>query len=393
MLKLVFYKKNQQTEIYKTTFKKRNMKTKSFYLGLALLSFMTWSCTSQDGSSNQSLKTSINASAQSLTTAMTSITSSPGYGVLSNSGLASSPSMVRSSAAASMTTITDTISLSQIAGIYDYKATKYKKWRPELFNFFSKTGTSSDFIVRLPESKVKNPRTLFQYLAADTALVNNYVIDVSKYRYVYGGFLWNYNLASNITVSNVNVGALSVQSSRNKTSGQNFVSDFMFTNGYDAKLQYSTGDTILSVYSISKGVTTLFQEKFTSIKDLTSHHREKLYSLTIGNVQVLRNPTSGNNGLDSARVYLGGVLQTKAKVKIIDTASSSTDENTEFSVIGHNRDLQITFDDGTVTTVSQLLSTTITDVRTLFLSLRQVYFATNVVDWVAWDVLMNKNNM
>jgi len=158
-------------------------------------------------------------------------------------------------------------------------------------------------------------------------------------------------------------------------------------------LQYSTGDTILSVYSISKGATTLFQEKFTSIKDLTSHHREKLYSLTIGNVQVLRNPTNGNNGLDSARVYLGGVLQTKAKVKIIDTTSSSTDDNTEFSVIGHNRDLQITFDDGTVTTVSQLLSTTITDVRTLFLSLRQVYFATNVVDWVAWDVLMNKNNM
>ena len=367
------------------------MKTKSFYLGLALLSFMTWSCTSQDGVTNQSLKTSISASAQDLTTAMSSITSSTGYGVLSSS--ASAPSMVKSSTSASsvISSVSDTISLSQIAGIYDYKAKKYKKWSPLLFNFFAKTGTSSDFIVRLPESKVKNPKLLFQYSAADTALVNNYVIDVSKYSYVFGRYLWNYNLASTITVSDVNVGALTVQSSRNKTEGQNFVSDFLFADGYDAKLQYSTGDTILSVYSISKGGTTLFQEKFTAIKDSASRHREKQYSLTIGNVQIVRNVAKGSNGLDSAQVYLGGVLQTKAIVKIIDTTSSTDD--TEFSVIGNNRDLQITFDDGTTTTVSKLLGSTITDVRSLFLSLRQVYFATNVVDWVAWDVLLNKNNM
>jgi len=62
-------------------------------------------------------------------------------------------------------------------------------------------------------------------------------------------------------------------------------------------------------------------------------------------------------------------------------------------VIGHNRDIQITFDDSTKTTVSQLLGSSIENVRTLFTSLRQVYFATNVVDWVAWDIYMNKNNM
>ncbi|HJV78492.1 MAG TPA: hypothetical protein VJ602_08925, partial [Paludibacter sp.] len=241
-------------------------------------------------------------------------------------------------------------------------------------------------------SKVKNPRTLMTYSPADTALVNNYVIDVSKYNYVFGRYLWNYNLVSTITVSNVSVGTLSVQSSRNKTDGLNFASDFAFANGYDAKMQYSTGDTILSVYNISKGGTTLFEEKFTAIKsDTASRHRERQYSLTIGNVQIVRNPTHGNNGLDSAKVYVGGVLQTKATVKFIDVSSSS--DETEFSVIGHNRDLQITFDDGTTTTVSQLLGSTINDVRSLFVSLRQVYFATNIVDWVAWDILMNKMNM
>lgn len=369
------------------------MKTKSFYLGLVLLSFMAWGCTSQDAITSKSLKTSITANAQDLTSAMTAITTSPGYSVLSTSAASNAPSMVQSSVSSTFSMpVSDTITLSQIAGIYDFKATKYKKWRPELFNFFAKTGTSSDMIVRLPESKVKNPRTLMTYSPADTALVNNYVIDVSKYNYVFGRYLWNYDLASTITVSNVSVGALSVHSSRNKTDGLNFMSDFTFANGYDAKMQYSTGDTILSVYSISKGATTLFEEKFTAIKsDTASRHRERQYSLTIGNVQIVRTPTHGNNGLDSAKVYVGGVLQTKATVKFIDVSSST--DTTEFSVVGHNRDLQITFDDGTTTTVSQLLGSTINDVRSLFVSLRQVYFATNIVDWVAWDILMNKMNM
>jgi len=154
----------------------------------------------------------------------------------------------------------------------------------------------------------------------------------------------------------------------------------------------SNGDTILSDYSISKGGTIYFEEKFTSIKsDTASRHREKEYSLTIGNVRIVRVPTHGNNGLDSAKVYLGDVLQTKAKVQFIDITNHS--DTTEFSVIGHNRDIQIVFDDSTKTTVSQLLGSSIENVRTLFTSLRQVYFATNVVDWVAWDIYMNKNNM
>lgn len=369
------------------------MKTKSFYLGLGLLCLVTWSCTSKDEITSKSFKTSINASSQDLTTAMSAITSSSGYSVLSTSVSANAPSQINSSNSESFfLSPSDTIMLSEIAGVYDFKATKFKKWHPELFNFFAKTGSSADFIVRLPESKVKNPRSLMLYLPTDTLLVNNYVIDVSKYNYVYGHYLWNYNLISTITISNVNVGSFSIQSSRNKTNGQHFASDFTFANGYDAKLLYSTGDTILSVYNISKAGTTLFEEKFTAIKnDTSSRHREKQYSLTIGNVLIVRTPTHENNGLDSAKVYVSGFLQTKSKVQFIDNESST--ESTEFSVIGHNRDLKITFDDGTTTTVNQLLGSTITDVRSLFVSLRQVYFATNVVDWVARDIFMNKMNM
>ena len=373
------------------------MKTKSYLIGLVLLGFLTWSCSNKDelSASQGSLKASMNTGAQSLTSAMSAITNSAGYQVLATGGSSNAPSLVKSTTSNSgsfFSTPLDTITLADIAGTYDYKASKYKKWHPELLNFFAKTGTSSDFIVRLPASKVKNPGSLFHFTASDTTLVNNYVIDVSKYNYNFGRFLWNYSLASTITIDNIAAGTLTVQSSRNRTNGYHFMSDFVFANGYDAKIVYNTGDTILSDYNISKGGVTLFEEKFTSIKnDTASRHREKEYSLTIGNVLIVRNPTHGNSGLDSAKVYVGGTLQTKAKVQFIDITNHN--DTTEFSIIGRNRDLQITFDDGTTQTVSQLLGSTITDVRTLFVSLRQVYFATNIVDWVAWDIFMNKKNM
>jgi len=371
------------------------MKTKSYFVSLVLLGLLTWSCSNKDelGSSQGSLKVSINTGADNLTSAMTAITTSKGYEVLATSGSSNAPSLVKSSVSGSFgMSRVDTVKMSDIAGVYDYQAANYKRWHPSLMNFFVKTGTNADFIVKLPASKVTHPGSLLRFTPADTLLVNNYVIDVTTYNYEFGRYLWNYSFASSIKIDNVDVGSMTIQSSRSKLTGKNFMSDFVFTNGYEAKMFSSNGDTILSDYSISKGGTIYFEEKFTSIKsDTASRHREKEYSLTIGNVRIVRVPTHGNNGLDSAKVYLGDVLQTKAKVQFIDITNHS--DTTEFSVIGHNRDIQIVFDDSTKTTVSQLLGSSIENVRTLFTSLRQVYFATNVVDWVAWDIYMNKNNM
>jgi len=371
------------------------MKTKSYFVSLVLLGLLTWSCSNKDelGSSQGSLKVSINTGSDNLTSAMTAITTSKGYEVLATSGSSNAPSLVKSSVSGSFgMSRVDTVKMSDIAGVYDYQAANYKRWHPSLMNFFVKTGTNADFIVKLPASKVTHPGSLLRFTPADTLLVNNYVIDVTTYNYEFGRYLWNYSFASSIKIDNVDVGSMTIQSSRSKLTGKNFMSDFVFTNGYEAKMVSSNGDTILSDYSISKGGTIYFEEKFTSIKsDTASRHREKEYSLTIGNVRIVRVPTHGNNGLDSAKVYLGDVLQTKAKVQFIDITNHS--DTTEFSVIGHNRDIQIVFDDSTKTTVSQLLGSSIENVRTLFTSLRQVYFATNVVDWVAWDIYMNKNNM
>jgi len=84
-------------------------------------------------------------------------------------------------------------------------------------------------------------------------------------------------------------------------------------------------------------------------------------------------------------------LQLHSIVKFIDVTSTSLNpDSTETSITNHKRELQITFDDGTSTTIKQLLGNTIDNIRTLFVSLRQTYFATGVVDWIAWDIYKNK---
>lgn len=367
------------------------MKTKSYYLGLVLLGFLTWSCSNkEDLAGNKSLKSSINSSAQELTVAMNAISASAGYQVLATPSETTNPSFTKPHVTAFDSTYSS-ILLADISGVYDFKAANYNKWNPSLLRFFVRSADNADMIVNLPKEKVQKPYTLLRYSPKDTLLVNDYKIDLSKYEYKFNRFLgWDYNMASNINISNVNAGDLQIQSSNSKANGYHFASNFAFASGYDTKTSYTSGDTIMSVYNISKDNKTLYEEKYTAIRtSATSKHREKEYSLTIGNVQIVRTP--GKSSLDSAKVYVSGVLQLHSKVQFIDVTTTSTSpDSTETSVTNHKRELQITFDDGTSTTIKQLLGSTIDNIRTLFVSLRQTYFATAVVDWIAWDIYINK---
>jgi hypothetical protein len=77
---------------------------------------------------------------------------------------------------------------------------------------------------------------------------------------------------------------------------------------------------------------------------------------------------------------VNGVLQPKATVTVIDKAADS-----EASVC-HKRDIKITFEDGTTTTISELIGKSVPNMATLFDSLHSVFFASYVVDWIAYDV-------
>jgi hypothetical protein len=362
------------------------MKTKSFYIVVLLISIFSWSCSNNDMSQG-TLKSSLNKSVQELSTAMNVISSSNGYQVLSTPSTDNTASLVKSSVLSFDSTY-NSILLADIAGVYDYRAI-YKRGSMSAFRFFTKTGESADMIVRLPEEKVKNPRVLLHFTPADTLLTNNYVIDLSKYEYHFNRYLgWDYQMASTINIKNVDAGALAIQSSNSRTSGYKYASEFVFADGYKASCTYASGDTAVATYAISDGTKTLYAEKYTAIKTYgDNRHREKQYSLTIGNVEIVRENVP-HDGLDSVKVYVGGVLQLNSKVEIVDI-DSTTDE-TDNSVINHKRELKITFDDGTSATISELLGSSVTTIRNLFASLRLASFATNIVDWIAWDIYTNR---
>ena len=364
------------------------MKTRGLYLVLAVLSLMTWSCnkstsSSLDETTGVSLKSSLTSGIQDLSTAMTAISSNSGYQVLTGSNGLTTKSTTTS---ALDTTLTNSLLLSNISGVYNYKSVLVKRGNNSIMKFFTKSADNPLMIVNLPEAKVTSPKDLLHYTASDTLLANNYKVTLSQYQYRFTYFKgWDYKMASNINISNVNAGDLKIQSSNNSLLGYHFASQYVFTNGYNVNYQYASGDTAISVYAITKDSKTLYEEKYTAIKSATSFkHAERSYSFTIGNVQIIRG--MGPNSLDSVKVYVAGILQTKAKVVIVDKVVDTTDQ----SVTHKKREMQITFDDGTVKTMTELLGANIDNVDTLFTSMRTVWFATSIIDWIAWDIYTNQ---
>ncbi|OIP83177.1 MAG: hypothetical protein AUK44_05960 [Porphyromonadaceae bacterium CG2_30_38_12] len=362
------------------------MKTKKLVIIASVIGMISWSCTSENPTGS-SLQLSLDQSSKTLSNALTAITTSPGYQVLAT------PSVAVSTASKVFSPVVDstfnTILLSDIVGEYEFnKANTYQRWKQPITNFFSKTADNESLmIVRLPEEKIKRPNSLFMYNPADTLLTNNYVFTLNKYDYKFNRVLgWDYTMASTINVKSVDAGALSIQSSSSKEAGYKFASEFAFTNGYTTKSSYTTGDTAVSVYAIYEGAKVIYEESFTAIKTAADmRHREREYAMTIGDVKIVRQ--LGPTSLDSAKVYLTGVLQTTAKVEVVDIATA---DGTDVSVTAHKRELKITFDDGTSKTISELLGTSVETIRNLFISLRQSYFATGIVDRIAWDIYMKK---
>lgn len=365
------------------------MKTKNLYLAVVMLGIFSWSCNRTNdlatSTNSESLKTSINKGVQDLTSAVNTISASPGYQVFTGANDIATKSAVISP----FDTLTHSILLANIAGVYGYKANTITRGRMSIMHFFNKTGESSQLIVSLPESKVNSSRSLLRYTPSDTLLANDYTISVSDYLFKFNLFSgYDYKMASSIKIKDVDAGALQIQSTNTKNNGFHYTSEFNFPDGYSTKCLYTSGDTATSSYSINQGTKILYEEKLVAIRsNLETRHHEREFSLTIGNVLIERKLGIGQT-LDSAKVYVGGVLQLKSKVEIMDT---STDPTTDPSVTNQKRELKITFDDGTSATFSQLAGTVITNINNLFTSMRQVNFATRIVDWIAWDIFTRKN--
>jgi hypothetical protein len=338
----------------------------------ALCVALLTNCTKNDGVLDQvSLKQAVDQSTMKLNTAMSAITATPAYGIFTMSDNGTTKSATDS-------TYHVYIPLDKVKGIYDYnKVTKYNHWGISLLHFFTKTADNSKMIVRMPLKKVTRPWTLRHFSAADSSLTNNFSIAVSAYHNNYNSYWdYDYNLVSEISIDDKVAGNLGIETLVSPKTGINYNSQYAFAGGYTAKYKFESGDTTVSSFTILNGNTTLYEEKLLKIKnDTAKYHREHLYILTIGNVQITR-----KSGSKDIQISVNGVPQPKAVVAIIDK------DNDDEASVCKKRDIQITFEDGTVSTVSTLIAGSVDNIKTLYTSLHQVFFAAYIVDWIAYDI-------
>jgi hypothetical protein len=350
------------------------MKKTAFKLAsISLLIVLVMGCSKSDpGVSSTVLKDAISSSAQNLNNAVTEITTNQAFQLLS----ISSSGMTYKSG----TVYTTNIPLSLIKGVYDYKALKTTSSQNDpLIRFFTQSADPSKMVINMPLAKLKDPRNLRVYLKADSALTNNFSMTVSNYYNNYNNYSdYDYVNVADISIDKVKAGSLNIKSLVSPTTGTQYASSFAFSNGYTAKYAYASGDTTVSSFAIVKANATLYEEKLLTVKAVKTDNekfgREHTYILTIGDVKLVRNSDH------TSQVYLKNVLQPKAIVAMVDVVPT-----TEPSIC-HKREIQITFEDGTVATISSLISKSITDITTLFTSLHDVYFAAYVADWIGYDI-------
>ena len=348
------------------------------FSAVAILSVILWSCSKNEQNENSmSLKQSINTSAVTLNNAVNAIAASKAYSIFTvNDGTQKSVSGEESDYRVNIT-------LDIVKGVYEYKPVQQTdKWGRSLIRFFNRTSENNKMIVHMPLKKVTNPWTLRHYVAADSALANNFSITLTDYHNNYNSFHdFDYILASEISVDNVAAGNLNIKYIVSPTLGIDYKSQYVFTGSYTADYKYVSGDTAVSSFSISGNSKVLYEEKRLTIKSDTARFgREHQYILTIGDVQITR-----KSWTKEVTVSVNGVLQPGAVIEIVDKTADS-----EPSVC-KKRDVKITFEDGSVTTVSSLIGESIDNIKTLFDSLHQVYFAAWVVDWMAYDIYYQRN--
>jgi hypothetical protein len=330
-----------------------------------------WQCSKTD--QPLSLKESIEVNTAKINTAFEKIASSKGYQMLSVT-----EDGVKSDYADGFR---DSIDLDLIAGIYDFKPGAEQ---PRNFYFpfrlFKKTGASDKLIVNLPEKLVFHPKHLHFCDRADSVLKNNFVISTTDYHFYYNW--WNnsdYKLVADFTMNSEELGNLSMFSTWKSGTAGSYSKNFTFPEGYTVIRSGETGDTNKIVFALAKDKDTLLQETLMFYGE-SFKRKEKLYILSIGNVDIMR-----GTGIDSIQVYLDGVLQKTAGAKIID---NDQDYN---SSICYKRDILLTFDDGTTAKLSELISPAMDTLKSLSKSLGEMYFSKHIVDYIAFSIYYNNH--
>lgn len=371
------------------------MKTKLYGIFIAISTFFFFSCEpstelkseSEANKAPQSLKTSLQQGVTNLSEAVTTINNSESFRLLSSVAPANVSESGNPSFAPAHRVDSMIIQLADIAGVYEYSWRKVKRMNNNLLRVFDRTADHAHLVVRLPSQKISNYHRLFVFTPRDTTLTNNFEASVSEYllsRHSQKGM--EYALHCDMKINNVALGTVTTNRRRNKINGHNFTSAYTLATGHVITNTQNTGDTTVNVYAISKDNKLIYEEKISTYRlNQESRQRERIFSLTIGNVTLVRK--SGPDSFANAQIYVDGVLQVNAKAEIVITEET----NEEKGVTYQKRDVKITFDDGTTTTLKTLKGATSDELPQLFRTVRQMGFATQIIDRIAANIYWTKN--
>lgn len=333
---------------------------------------LSWSCSKNDNQTQPvGLKQNLERNVADINTAMARISETRGYQILTlNAGPTAKDLPI---------SFSDSITLASVAGIYDYKPDTIFLYHNFAFPYrlFRKTGTSDKMIVNLPQRLIFHPKHLYSFIRSDSVFANDFTISVTDYHLYYS--LWksvDYKLVAGLTLNSADLGSFDISTVAKSRNDQVNSSKYTFPGGYSISTSWQSGDTSKMSFALLKDNNPLLMETTLFTGD-GFHKREKQYDLTIGNVEIKR-----GFGIDSIQVYQNGVLQKMAGVRITDSEDST-------GSICNKRDILLTFDDGTTSTLSELIGPSLTQLKTLISSLHDMYFAEKIVNYIVFNIYYN----
>lgn len=272
----------------------------------------------------------------------------------------------------------DSITLDMVSGIYDFQPAPFPfhhLWYP--LRLFKKSGTSEKMTVNLPEKLVFYPHHLHNCNLKDTTLENNFTISATDYHLYY---TWrhdfDYELIADFELDSEPLGTLEMMSLSDGIWDNLWSSSYSFAEGYIITASHKTGETSEASFSLMKEDDILLRE--TRVHTRINQENERSYILTVGDVEIRR-----ISGIDSIQVFHNGLLQKEAAAVIEDSDNAT-------GSIFHRRDILLTFDDGTTVKLSEMISPALEALKSLSESIHGMYFARNVVDYIALNIYFNK---
>ena len=285
------------------------------------------------------------------------------------------------------------ISLDDIKGEYVYAPTAVdtitRHWGEYIvYNYFERVSDNDNFVIKLPDDKATSPWNLYSVEDGDDTLENNFVITTSEFQYhdYEGWHTYDYLLNTRVDVSDVYAGSLYINQVMNGKSDYTYTAGYNFDNNYSISVGHTSGDTSHYVYSLDENGESIFEEEIIKIKNDESSHKKKHYSvlehsITIGDFQLVKTRLTEED-TTIYEVYIDDVLQDSVTVeKVYDDSDSDVP-----AFCRKATDIQITYADGTVVLLSDLIGDAQDIMDELFDSLFDVYFATGVLNNLAWDI-------